>query len=74
MNLIFTDRSYLRITEQEFTTLPIDVSLIKRNIDRGKKINNCIALAVQFIISNGSHILFIKHCDNNDNDIFLVSR
>lgn len=23
---IFTDRSYLRITEQEFTTLPIDVS------------------------------------------------
>lgn len=23
---MFTDRSYLRITEQEFTTLPIDVS------------------------------------------------
>lgn len=25
---IFSDRSYLRITEQEFTTLPIDVRIL----------------------------------------------
>lgn len=41
-----TDRSYLRLTEQEFTSLPADVLVRNKSLHYETFLNNCVTLQI----------------------------